>query len=286
MIAMERDHRRMRRTWRAAHRMVARCAVLIVIGTAGGAAQTSAPATGGPALEPASAAFALEIWYDIAPGAAADFDAYSRTRQALGPRIPNGSQRWVDVEPATGRRVVTVPTTALSSFGQERATETGMRRLMGEVAYRELTQPFNDAQLSRRSYIRKYRDDLSWNRAHHLRAQSWGTEVIFISVDPGRARDFERLWTRALAAYSHAAPSAAITVAETVAGGGASYVLLRPLASATAEPLPTPLDAVADAAGPDDAGDFRRRWAKVVTAWDRVVLQRTEFDALAGPRAP
>jgi hypothetical protein len=265
---------------------------LVFVATALAHARPQTPAANAsgqtpPLLEPASANVALEIWYEIHPGAAAQFDAYSLRRRELGSRIPNGPQRWVDVEPATGRRLVTLPAARLTDFGQERHVEVGLQALMGDLAYRALVTPFNDAQLSRRSYIRKFRGDLSWNRLRHTRAGLWGTEMTQVTIVPGKAREFERLWKEAMPAYLHEAPGDTVTVAETVAGGGPQYVLMRPLATPSDRgSFPTPGDEVERAFGAAAGRDFKRRFDVVVATWEPLVLVRTDFDAPAGPRRP
>jgi hypothetical protein len=267
------------------------CTALLCTAAAGlhaplAAAARTAPPVARARLEPSTAKYVLEIWFEIEPGSADRFDDHAKARMAFAARLPKSLQRWVDAIPASGGRVVSLPARTLAEFDLERRAEIGLKAVMGEAAYDALAAAYRQAQLSRTSYLRQVRSDLSWNRAGHIRHRLWGSEVARVTVVQGKEREFTHLWQKVLSAYRTAAPAEAFTVTETLVGGGAQFVVTRPLASPEdwARGL-HPADAVARAFGPSAGLDFRSRFDAVVLQWEAIVLERTPFDAEPGPRS-
>src|SRR5262245_4531837 len=140
--------------------------------------------------------YTFETFYDLRPGSSAAFDRFwSALKHSSTHGI--GIARYVDaVEDADHmRRVVTLPVKHLAEYGADRRNEDVLRGALGEDAARAIIGDFNDAQLSRTSYLRQFRIDLSVNR--HLHRRGTAEEVSFVTVVEGDESGFERLWRRA-----------------------------------------------------------------------------------------
>lgn len=232
---------------------------------------------------PGEARYAFEIWYDLRPELAAQFDDYFRRLNDAGVVTGRPVERWVDASYLGSRRIVTLPAADLSAFGAERYNESVLRMAQGEQASRALTAQYVDAQLSRTSFIRRYRDDLSLRRQRHARETLWGTAYTLVDVAPDRYREFDRLWRRAMEAHATAAPDLVLTVSETIVGGGPRYLIAQPLRSPD-DPRRLAYDGVAAALPPRDAAGFVRSFREVVVGWETAVYERARLDADAEPR--
>ena len=101
----------------------------------------------------------------------------SRNRPERG---ADGPRRFVDGQAnGTGRRV-TLPVARLAEYSFDRRNEAVLRASLGEDAAGVLIRQFNEAQISRTSYLRQFRDDLSVHRDRHARTAA--TEVTFVTV--------------------------------------------------------------------------------------------------------
>lgn len=234
---------------------------------------------------PAGARYAFEIWYDVRPELAAQFDDYFRELEAAGVAAGRPVERWIDASHHGSRRIVTLPAADLETFGSDRYNEAVLRAAHGDQASLGLTAQYIDAQLSRASFIRRYRDDLSLRRQLHVRDALWGTAYTLVDVAPDRHREFEQLWRRAIDAHASAEPDLVLTVSETLAGGGPRYLIAQPLRSHD-DARRLAYDDVAGVFAPRDAASFVRRFREVVVGWETAVYQRTptRTDADAGRR--
>lgn len=239
---------------------------------------TLADSTRAFAGRPTTANFVYEIWYEIDPDKARQFDEYLLRLREAGPQIAGDPVRWVDAHPLHNTRIVSLPAVRLADYRSDRYNEAGLRSMFGDDAYTTLLKGYTDAQVSRRSYIREYRTQLSLNRDRHTRDGIWGTEYSLVTVEPGRERQFERLWQQALTAYSRVSPLTVIIGARTLVGGGAQDVLARSLESvADLERVPTPARAVEQASGLAASEAFTAGLNESVTKWEPLVLERTEL---------
>jgi hypothetical protein len=242
-------------------------------------ASASTGATGGPA----GAQYAFEIWYDLRPELAGPFDEYFRRLEVASVAAGRPVERWVDASHQGSRRIVTLPASSLSAFGSDRYNESVLRAAFGDDTYRALTAQYDRAQLSRTSFIRRYRDELSLRRQRHARAGLWGTAYTLVDVGPGREREFERLWRRAMEAHGRLTPDLVLSVSETIAGGGPRYLIAQPVGSAD-DSRRLAYDDVAAALPPRDAASFVRGFRDVVIGWETAVYARTSMDADAAAR--
>ena len=65
------------------------------------------------------------------------------------------------------RRRVSLPVARLAEYPFDRRNEAMLRTSLGEDAAAVLIRQFNEAQTSRTSYLRQFRDDLSVHRDRH-----------------------------------------------------------------------------------------------------------------------
>ncbi len=263
---------------RAAVRPSVRAVVAACLVLAAWAVPTGAAGTG-----PAEARYAFEIWYDLRPELAAQFDDYFRRLEDAGVAAGHPVERWVDASHQGSRRIVTLPAAHLTDFGSDRYNEAVLRTAHGEQASRALATQYIDAQLSRASFIRRYRDDLSLRRQGHARAGLWGTAYTLVDVAPGRHREFDSLWRRAIEAHARVSPDLVLTVSETIAGGGPRYLIAQPLRSHD-DVRRLAYDGVAGVLPPRDAAAFVRGFREVVVGWETSVYERTPMDADAERR--
>ena len=250
--------------------------MLLAMAVALGAPRASARAFAGQA---AMANYVYEIWYEVERDTGPQFDAYLAKIKDASRRNPGSPERWVDSHEASNRRLVSLPAAHLSDYGSERYNESVLKATVGEHAYEELAKTYADAQVSRKSYIRQYRTDLSLNRQHHTRQGIWATEYTLVTVEPGKEKQFERLWRTAVSAYAKVSPQAILIGAHTLVGGGPQYVVTRPLnAPADLENLPAPAQAVELALGSSEARAFARALNESVNKWEKLVFDKTDLD--------
>lgn len=210
--------------------------------------------------------YIFETHYDLRPGGSAAFDRFWATLKNT-PTHGLGITRQVDAVDDAGhaRRVVTLPVEHLAEYSADRRNEDVLRATMGEDAARAVIDAFNQSQLSRTSYLRQYRTDLSVNREHHHRGAA--DQVSFVTVVEGGEPAFERAWRQAAQAYRTIAPAQAITVARTLVGGGPQFVIARPIEAGTAPAALQPAEAVRQAFGHEAAREFDDDLRAVVASW-------------------
>jgi hypothetical protein len=220
-----------------------------------------------------------EIWYDIERGMAPQFDLYLAKLKEATRGVPGSPTRWVDSHPASNKRLVSLPASRLTDYRSERYNESGLRKSVGDKAYEELAKIYSDAQISRRSYIRQCRTDLSLNPHHYSREHVGATEYTLVTVEPGKEKQFERLWLTAIAAYAKVAHDTILIGTVTLVGGGPQYIVRHPLGmAADVGSLPEPTQAVQSAFGSSEGRVFARAWAESVDKWETLLLERTDLD--------
>lgn len=227
--------------------------------------------------------YTFETYYDLHPDGSAAFDRFwtaLKHSSAHGIRIA----RYVDAVEDAGhtRRLVTLPVEHLAEYGADRRNEEVLRAMLGEDAARAIIGDFNEAQLSRTSYLRQHRTDLSVNRDLHHRAVA--AEVSSVTVVDGGEPAFERVWRRAAQAYRTIAPTQVIVVSRTLVGGGPQFVIARPVELGTApEGLP-PAEVVRRAYGDAAAREFEEDLRGVVVSWRTVTHTNLGLDTPQIPR--
>ena len=187
-------------------------------------AMTMAEARRAESARARPANYAFETHYDLRPGRAEAFDQFWATLKN-SPVHAIAIARYVDAvdDARHPQRVVTLPVEHLAEYGAERRNDEVLRAMLGEDAARAIIDDFNDAQLSRTSYLRQYRTDLSVNR--ELYSRGTADEVWFVTVVQGGEPAFERAWRRVTEAYRTRAPAQVMAVARTLVGGGPQYVI-------------------------------------------------------------
>jgi len=252
--------------------------MLMTIAVAFGTLRDSARAF---ADQAATANYVYEIWYEIERDSGPQFDLYLGKLKDATRHIPGSPERWVDANHENNTRLVSLPAARLADFGSERYNEAGLKVMMGDHAYEELTKIYTDAQIARRSYIRQYRTDLSLNRQHRTREGIWATEYTLVTIESGKEKQFERLWRTALRAYARVSPHAILVGAYTLVGGGPQYIVIRPLKTpGDRDSLPSPARAVELASGPSEARAFASALKQSVNKWETLVLEKTDLDAV------
>lgn len=227
-------------------------------------------ATGAATMGPAQASqpvhgelprYSFETLYELRPGAGATFDQYWATLEDVSRRGGPRYARWVDGTADGMSRLVTLPVHHLAELGNERRDQEALRTILGAVQAEAVIAGFDGAQLSRTSYIRQYRAELSANRERHRRGAA--SDLSFVTVVDGHEADFERLWRRAVEAYRRAAPLQVMTVSRTVVGGGPQFVITRPSSGDALEPA----QAVRHAFGEDVQRRFEVDLRRTVASW-------------------
>ena len=227
-------------------------------------------ATGAATMGPAQASqsvhgelprYSFETLYELKPGTDATFDQYWATLEDVSRRGGPRYARWVDGTADGTSRLVTLPVHHLAELSNERRDQEALRTILGAVQADAVIGAFDGAQLSRTSYIRQYRSELSANRERHRRGTA--SELSFVTVLDGHEADFERLWRRAVEAYRRAAPMQVITVSRTVVGGGPQFVITRPSSGDALEPA----QAVRHAFGEDAQRRFEADLRRAVSSW-------------------
>ena len=210
--------------------------------------------------------YVLETYYDLRPGGAEAFDRFWATLRN-SPVHGIAIARYVDAVDGTSypQRVVMLPVEHLAEYGADRRNEEVLHAMLGEDSARSIIGDFNEAQLSRTSYLRQYRADLSLNREQHSRGAA--DEVSFVTIVENGEPAFERIWRRAAAAFRTIAPAQVMTVARTLVGGGPQYVIARPIEPGMAPAALQPVEAVRQAFGDRAAREFDQDLRAVVSSW-------------------
>ena len=251
--------------------------LLVVMAVPLGATRGSARAS---ANQNATPNYVYEIWYEVERNMSPQFDLYLTKVKDAARQIPDSPERWVDAHNESNRRLVSVLAGRLADYRSERYNESAIKAVFGEHAHEELAKMYADAQVSRKSYIRQYRTDLSLNRERYARDGLVATEYTLVTVEPGKEKQFERLWRTALGAYGKVASQTIFVGAVTLVGGGPQYVVTRPLDTPRdRESLPAPVHAVEMAFGSSEARTFASAWNQSVNKWDTLVLDKTGLDS-------
>lgn len=214
--------------------------------------------------------YAYETWYEIKPGAVAGFDSYWAEIEKHDAQDPSKPVRLVDGTADGSGRVVTLAVERLAEYGVERRNEATLRAALSDPAFQSLRGAFNDAQRSRRAYLRQYRVDLSVNPTRFQPGAA--TEVWLITVASSREAEFERWWRRAAAGYGRTMPSLVLVMSRTLVGGGPQFVLRRPLVARDG-PLPSPAEAVRQAFGEAAARDYAATQEALRVDWQTMTLR-------------
>ena len=246
-------------------------------------AVTMAEARGPEGTRTGLANFTFETHYELHPDGSPAFD---RFWAALQDSTHDGVAiaRRVDAvsDDHHTRRVVALPVERLAEYGADRRNEEILRATLGEEAARAVIGGFNDSQVSRTSYLRQYRTDLSLNRDRHQRGSA--DEVLFVTVLEGKEPAFERIWVRAVEAYRTIAPDQVVTVARTLVGGGPQFVIAQPVAPQAAQATLRPAEAVRRAFGDQAARDFEQDLGGVVASWRTATHTNLGLDTPGVPR--
>ena len=207
-------------------RSLAGCVVLlaVIVAATMGPAPTAVAQQHG--LQHAKPNYLFETLFDVRDGATDAFDRYWAALKELAEDGADAPRRFVEGQAnGTGRRV-TLPVARLAEYRVDRRNEAVLRTSLGEDAAGVLIRQFNEAQISRTSYLRRFRDDLSVRRDRHARTAA--TAVTFVMVTPGREPAFERAWQRGAEAFAKTDAAFVATVARTLVGGGPQFVITRP----------------------------------------------------------
>ena len=117
----------------------------------------------------------------------------------------SGRQRFVDIQPYSNYRVISMPARELGEFDNRVSSSAVFSKAFGEDEYHKYAALYNEAQITATSVIRKYRNDLSLNRAKQLREQTRTTAYTFVTVFPLKGPVFESLWLKAFGCVQESA---------------------------------------------------------------------------------
>jgi hypothetical protein len=226
--------------------------------------------------------YVFETLFDVRHGATEAFDRYWAALKESSSNGVVGPLRFVDGEAYGAGRRITLPVTRLAEYGFDRRNEAVLRAKLGDDAAGVLIQQFNEAQLSRASYLRQFRDDLSVRREQHARTAA--TEVTFVTVSAGREPAFERAWRRGSEALARTDPAFVATVARTLVGGGPQFVIARPANERVPRTFPVAdlVAAVGVVFGEDAALDVAGMFEAAGTTWRTVLYRNLGYDTMGG----
>jgi hypothetical protein len=222
--------------------------------------------------------YAFETLFEVRDGATDAFDRYWAALKESAEHGADAPRRFVDGQAhGTGRRV-TLPVTRLAEYGFDRRNEAVLRASLGEEAAGLLIQQFNQAQISRASYLRQFRDDLSVRRDQQGRTAA--TEVTFVTVTGGREPVFERAWRRGAEALAKTDPAFVATVARTLVGGGPQFVIARPTHERVPRTFPVAdlIAAVGVVSGEGAALDVAGMFETTGAVWRTVLYRNLGYD--------
>jgi hypothetical protein len=238
------------------------------------------PQAPGPRLQGEKANYVFETLFDVRGGATGAFDRYWAALKESAERGADAPRRFVDGEAhGTGRRV-TLPVARLTEYGFDRRNEAVLRASLGEDAAGMLIQQFNEAQISRSSYLRQFRNDLSVRRDQQGRSAA--TEVTFVTVTAGREQTFERAWRRGAEALAKTDPAFVVTVARTLVGGGPQFVIARPSHERVPRTFPVAdlVAAVGVVSGEGAALDVAGMFEATGAMWRTVLYRNLGYDTM------
>ena len=224
--------------------------------------------------------FIRELRYTCYPDKTQDLIAYFARLADADIKINSGRMRWMDGAPYGHFVIAGIPAYHLAEYDSRVGSGTVFSKAFGEEEYRKYAQGYSNAQMRTHSVIRRYRDDLSRNRAKHLRATTRVSRYTYVTVKPGKGTLFEQATQKAVAALGQVAPGAVLSAAQTMAGGGPQYLLVEPFASY--EDLGKAVDlaaAVEKAFGKAEAAAWRARLAEAVENTEVVLMQKVAKDS-------
>jgi hypothetical protein len=223
--------------------------------------------------------YVYEVWYQVYSNKSRVFNEYFQKLKQADLQTHSGRQRFVDIQPYSNTRVISMPAKELGEFDTRVSSGAVFSKAFGEEEYRKHDALYSQAQISATSVIRRYRNDLSLNRDKHLREQTRTTACTYVTVFPLKGPVFEALWHKAVDAYRKVQPEIIFTAAQTIAGLGPQYVIARPLKSygEFAGDL-TPEQAVEKAFGQAERDNFNRLVASSIKTWDTVLMDKGDMD--------
>jgi hypothetical protein len=226
--------------------------------------------------------YVFETLFDVRHGATEAFDRYWAALKESASTRGDGPRRFVDGETYGAGRRISLPVARLAEYGFDRRNEAVLRASLGDDAAGVLIQQFNEAQISRASYLRQFRDDLSVRREQHARTAA--TEVTFVTVSAGREPVFERAWRRGSEALARTDPAFVATVARTLVGGGPQFVIARPANERVPRTFPVAdlVGAVGVVFGEDAALDVAGMFEAAGTSWRTVLYRNLGYDTMGG----
>jgi len=245
-----------------------------------GIAATLAAFAAGPAVAQAPPNFIRELRYTCYPDKTPDLIAYFARLADADIQINSGRMRWMDGAPYGHFVIAGIPAYRLAEYDSRVGSGTVFSKAFGEEEYRKYAQGYSNAQMRTHSVIRRYRDDLSLNRAKHLRATTKVSRYTYVTVKAGKGAVYEQAAQKAVAALRQVAPGAVLSAAQTIAGGGPQYLLVEPFASY--EDLGKAIDpaaAVEKAFGKVEAAAWRARLAESVESTEVALMQKVAKDS-------
>ena len=252
---------------------------VIVAATMGPAPTALAQGHGQPQGKPK---YVFETLFEVRNGATDAFDRYWAALKESAEQGADAPWRFVDGQAHGSGRRVTLPVTRLAEYGFDRRNEAVLRASLGEEAAGMLIQQFNQAQVSRASYLRQFRDDLSVRRDQHGRTAA--TEVTFVTVTVGREPVFERAWRRGAEALAKTDPAFVATVARTLVGGGPQFVIARPAHERVPRTFPVAdlVAAVGVVSGEGAALDVAGMFEATGAMWRTELYRNLGYDTTGG----
>ena len=231
------------------------------------------------AQSPDAANYVYELWYQVYSNKSRGFNQYFQKLKEADLQTNSGRQRFVDIQPYSNTRVISMPAKELGEFDNRSTSSAVFNKAFGEAEYHKYAALYNEAQITATSVIRKYRNDLSLNRDKHVRERTATTAYTFVTVFPLKGPVFEQLWLKAVEAYKKVEPDIILIAAQTIVGSGAQYVVARPLKSyGEFEGDLTPEQAVEKAFGAAERDNFNRLVASSIKTWDTVLMDKGDMD--------
>jgi hypothetical protein len=190
-------------------------------------------------------------------------------------------ERWVDAH--DDEQTHRLASAARLTDQRPALQRSRVRTLLGDDAYALLSKTYSDAHPQEHppGTERPQLQSSSPDRRH------LGNRIHTVSIEPGKEKQFERLWLTALSAYAKVSPLTIFSVSQTLVGGGPQYVVTRPLKThAEADSFLSPARAVELAFGVDEARAFAKDLSGSVNKWETLVLDRTDLDSHGTHTAP
>jgi hypothetical protein len=223
--------------------------------------------------------YVYELWYQVYSNQSRGFNQYFQKLKEADLQTKSGRQRFVDIQPYSNTRVISMPSKELGEFDNRMSSSAVFTKAFGADEYHKYATLYNEAQITATSVIRRYRNDLSLNRDKHARERTATTAYTFVTVFPLKGPVFEGLWLKAMEAYRKVQPEIILIAAQTIVGSGAQYVVARPLKSYREfEGDLTPEQAVEKAFGKTERDNFNRLVSESIKTWDTVLMDKGDMD--------